>query len=175
MSAMRRTAWRLAYAATVKWLPMSCYSRISKLVRGWFAKRILESSGDNINIEREATFGSRTRLGDNSGIGVNCELHGEVRIGNDVMMAPEVVMYTANHSFEDMDTPMRLQGDDESRPITVGNDVWIGRRAMVMPGVSIGNGSIVAAGAVVTRDVPEFSVVAGVPAKVVKMRASDGL
>lgn len=84
-------------------------------------------------------------------------------------------MYTANHSFEDMDTPMRLQGDDESRPITVGNDVWIGRRAMVMPGVSIGNGSIVAAGAVVTRDVPEFSVVAGVPAKVVKMRASDGL
>lgn len=61
-------------------------------------------------------------------------------------------------------------GSDEVRPVTVGNDVWIGRRAIIMPGVKIGNGCIIGAAAVVTKDIPDYSIAVGVPAKPVKSR-----
>lgn len=109
-------------------------------------------------------------IGDNSGIGVNCELHGEVNIGNNVLMAPECIFYTVNHEFSKVDVPIGMQGNSNMQPIVVGDDVWLGRRVMVMPGVSIGDHSIVAAGSVVTRNVPSYSIVGGVPAKVIKKR-----
>ena len=59
------------------------------------------------------------------------------------------------------------------QPITIGDDVWIGRRVMLLPGVSIGKGAVIGAGAVVTKDVPEFAVVGGVPAKIIKWRKQD--
>ena len=126
----------------------------------------------NINIERGATFGSDLSLGDNSGVGINCEILGPCTIGNDVMMGPEVVVYTRNHEHGETDRPMRLQGYEDCRPVTIGDDVWIGRRAMIMPGVTIGNGCIIAAGAVVTKDVPDWCVCGGVPAKVISIRVS---
>ncbi|WP_374057515.1 acyltransferase [Eggerthella lenta] len=67
---------------------------------------------------------------------------------------------------------MRLQGYEEWRPVTICDDVWIGRRVMIMPGVTIGKGTVVAAGAIVTRDLPEYSICAGVPARVVGERNS---
>lgn len=68
---------------------------------------------------------------------------------------------------------MLEQGMAEAKPVTVGDDVWIGQRALILPGVSIGTGAIVAAGSVVTRDVPPFAVVAGNPAKVIKDRRGN--
>ena len=65
---------------------------------------------------------------------------------------------------------MRVQGASDSRPITIDNDVWIGLRAMIMPGVTIGDHAIVAAGSVVTKDVPEWAIVGGNPAKIIKSR-----
>lgn len=62
------------------------------------------------------------------------------------------------------------QGTDEDKPVYIGNDVWIGRRAMIMPGVHIGDGAVIAAGGIITKDVPPYSVVGGVPAKVIKYR-----
>lgn len=123
-----------------------------------------------MNFEKNAYFTPLLSIGDNSGIGVNCEVNGKVSIGNDVMMGPEVVIYTSGHNHERTDIPMRLQGSSESYPVTIGNDVWIGRRTIIMPGVNIGDGCIIGAGAVVTKDVPPFSVAGGVPAKVIKSR-----
>ena len=97
-------------------------------------------------------------------------MYGPVTIGNDVMMGPEMVIYTSGHKTDRIDIPMRLQGGTEVEPVTIGNDVWIGRRVMIMPGVSIGNGCVIGAGTVVTKDVPDYCVVAGVPAKIVKER-----
>lgn len=93
-------------------------------------------------------------IGDNSGVGIDAEMNGPITIGKDVMMGPEVIVYTSSHEHSRTDISMMKQGVEEPRPVTIGNDVWIGRRAMIMPGVTIGDGCIIAAGAVVTRSTP---------------------
>lgn len=140
----------------------------------FWAKRIISSLGDYANIEHGAIFGPQVSVGNRSGIGVNCELYGPVTIGNDVMMGPDVVIYTSGHKFDRIDVPMMDQGSIEPKPVRIGNDVWIGRRVMIMPGVTIGNGCVIGAGAVVTKDIPDYSVAVGVPAKVIKSRLNKG-
>lgn len=170
MSRLAKNIWRVAYAASAKWLPRSCYSSICKRIRGLFAKRILASCGSNPNIERGATFGCEVSLGDHSNIGYMCEVHGKVTIGSHVMMAPRVRIYTVNHRTDSLDTPMDLQGNEDPKPVTIGDDCWIGDGVIILPGVEIGPHSIVAAGAVVTKSYPAYSVLGGVPAKCIKTR-----
>ena len=86
------------------------------------------------------------------------------------MMGPEVIIYTQNHAKDQMEIPMRLQGYNKIEPVEIGNNVWIGRRAMIMPGVTIGDGVVIAAGAIVTKDVPNNVIVGGVPAKILSER-----
>ena len=143
---------------------------LSKKLRGFAVKGFVKKCGKNVNIEHGAIISSKLSIGDNSGIGVDCVCGGELTIGNDVMMGPEVVILSRNHEYSNVDIPMRLQGYMEEQPCIIGDDVWIGRRVMIMPGVTIGKGSVIAAGAVVTKDVPEFAVIGGVPGKVVKYR-----
>ena len=149
--------------------PISQRSKLSAKLRYFFAKRIAKL-GRNVNIERHAFFTPLLDIGDNSGIGIDCEVYGPVRIGKNVMMGPEVVIYTVGHRFDRVDIPMNEQGSTDVSPVIIGDDCWIGRRAIIMPGVNIGNGSIIGAGAVVTKDVPPFTVVGGVPAKIIKKR-----
>ena len=85
-------------------------------------------------------------------------------------MGTDVTIITRNHRFDRTDIPMMEQGFEEERPVYIGNDVWIGDRVLILPGVHIGDGSIIAAGAVVTKDVPPYSIVAGVPAKKIRDR-----
>jgi len=160
----------ILYKLTAQWLPISQRSKFAKKMRGFYAKRIAAAFGKNVNIERNAYFTPGLEIGDNSGIGINSEVYGPVKIGRDVMMGPEVVIYTSGHKHDRTDIPMIAQGSDEARPVVIGNDVWIGRRAIIMPGVTVGNGVIVGAGAVVTKDIPDYVVVGGVPAKTVKNR-----
>ena len=162
------------YKITAAWLPISQRSKLAKKIRVFWAKRIVSSLGDCANIERGAIFGPQVSVGNRSGIGVNCELYGPVIIGNDVMMGPDVVIYTSGHKFDRIDVPMMDQGSIAPKPVRIGNDVWIGRRVMIMPGVTIGNGCVIGAGAVVTKDIPDYSVAVGVPAKVVKSRVGKG-
>ncbi len=84
-------------------------------------------------------------------------------------IAPYVTLITANHRYESRFSPGKYYGGLE--PIVIQDDVWIGERAIILPGVTIGRGAIVGAGAVVTNDVPDYAVVAGNPAKVVRRRA----
>ena len=86
------------------------------------------------------------------------------------MMGTDVTIITRNHRFDRTDIPMMEQGFEEERPVYIGNDVWIGDRALILPGVHVGDGSIIAAGAVVTKDVPPHSIVAGVPARKIRER-----
>ena len=86
------------------------------------------------------------------------------------MMGPDCLIYTVMHRFDRTDIPMREQGYTPVRPVVIGDDCWIGSRVTIMPGVTLGRGCVVGAGAVVTRDVPPYAVVAGVPARVVRYR-----
>lgn len=160
----------MAYRFFASWLPISQRSSISKKIRVFFTKRVAQKVGKNVNIERKAVFGPLLEIGDNSGVGINCEMYGPVKIGNDVMMGPEVVCYTSGHKHDRTDITMIEQGSTEAAPIKIGNDVWLGRRVIIMPGVTIGDGSIIGAGAVVTKDIPAYTVAAGVPARVIKSR-----
>ncbi len=134
------------YLVFAYWLPSSRRCKAAKKLRVFFARRVLASCGKNVNVERFAWFNPEVSLGDDSTIGVRCELYGPVHIGNNVMMAAETLCYTRNHRHDRIDVPMDHQGYEEYKPITIGNDVWIGRRAMIMPGVHIGNGVIIGAG-----------------------------
>lgn len=160
----------LFYTVTAKHLPESSHLLLAKKFRYFWAKHIVEHCGKNVNIEKNANFTPALSIGDNSGVGINCEMNGKVIIGNDVMMGPEVVVYTTRHNFDRCDISMIEQGMKEPLPVTIGNDVWIGRRVIILPGVTIGDGCVIGAGAVVANDIPPYSVVGGVPARIIKRR-----
>ena len=86
------------------------------------------------------------------------------------MMGPDCIMYSYSHAHDRLDIPMDQQGFEDPTPIHIGDDVWIGHRVTILPGVHIGKGTVIGAGSVVTKDTPEYSVVAGNPARVVKYR-----
>lgn len=141
-----------------------------KKLREFCGKLILNKCGDNVNIEKGAQFASAVELGNNSGIGIRATLTGRVIIGSQVMMGPECIIYTKNHLFSRTDIPMCQQGFDEEQPVIIEDDVWIGGRVIILPGVRIGHGSVIGAGAVVTSDIEPFSIVGGVPARLIRKR-----
>ena len=168
----KKILW-LLYKLTAAWLPESRHSRYAKWLRGVWAKGIIKSKGKKVNIERNAIFTPGLSIGEYSGVGVRCELNGPITIGKNVMMGPEVIIYTSGHKHDKTDIPMMDQGMEETKPVFIGDDVWIGRRVIIMPGVKIGNGVIIGAGAVVTKDIPDYCVVGGVPAKILKRRKEN--
>ena len=106
-------------------------------------------------------------IGDYTRIGLHNTIIGPVTIGNHVNLAQGITVTALNHNFED--TKKRIDEQDVSTtPVTISDDVWIGANAVILPGVHIGRHCVVAAGAVVTKDVPDHSLVAGVPAKIIK-------
>ena len=139
-------------------------------VRAFFAKGFIHYCGKKVNIDKKAKFGTKLSIGNNSGIGRNSCIQGEVIIGNDVLMGPECYIYTANHEFDDISIPIRKQGYKSSSPVIIGDDVWIGGRTTILPGVKIGNGAIIGAGSVVTKDVDNYAIVAGNPARLIRYR-----
>jgi acetyltransferase-like isoleucine patch superfamily enzyme len=115
--------------------------------------------------------GQGLKVGNNSSIGpygyIGCS--GYIEIGDNVMISPRVSIYSENHNFSETDIPMLEQGVTRSF-VKIEDDCWIAANAVILAGVTVGEGSIVAAGAVVTKDVPPFSLVAGNPAQVIKSR-----
>ncbi|EMS2657708.1 acyltransferase [Neisseria gonorrhoeae] len=138
---------------------------IGRRVLGFLARRI------SPHIGRGAYVFPDTVLGDGSGIGANCEICRGLVVGKNVMMGPECLLYSTNHKFDRENK--RFEGYTEIRPITLEDDVWPGRRVIVMAGVTVGRGSVVGAGAVITKDIPPYSLAAGNPA-VVKKNLPEG-
>lgn len=164
------------YCLFAKHLPSTdnglAMSKIIRCFRRFVAKMCFDYCGKNVNLEKGADFGSGRgiRIGNNSGIGVKCSVRGPLDIGDNVMMGPEVIIMTSSHNYENVTVPMNQQGASPKQKITICDDVWIGTRVIILPGVTIGKGSIIGAGAVVTKDVPEYAIVGGVPAKIIKYR-----
>jgi len=138
--------------------------------RRFLVSNILENCGKNINIERFAKFNRNIIIGNNSTIGKNSSVAPYTKIGDNVLLAPEIIMYSKNHSISRTDIPILEQGFDDFKPITICNDVWIGRRAILLPGITIGEGSVIGAGAVVAKDIPPYSIAIGNPVKVIRNR-----
>lgn len=106
-------------------------------------------------------------IGDHTRIGLHNTIIGPVIIGSHVNLAQGITVTALNHNFEDSEKRIDEQGVSTSA-VVIEDDIWIGANAVVLPGVTIGHHSVVAAGAIVTKDVPPHSLVAGVPAKVIK-------
>lgn len=98
--------------------------------------------------------------------GAHIDARGGITIGDYVMIGPYAVLFSSTHQYKALDAPMTTH-DHEMAPLTIGNDVWIGAHAFISGGVRIGNGVVVAAGAVVTKDVPDYKIVAGCPARII--------
>ncbi|PNQ74772.1 transferase [Hanstruepera neustonica] len=139
--------------------------------------------GDNFTLGKYAVIectgvlrnvGSSLKIGNNVGINHYCFIgvRGDIEIGDNVIFGPRVNIFSENHNFEDIDVPIKNQGVTKGKTI-VGNDVWIGANVSIMSGVKIGDGCVIAAGAVVTKDIPAFSIIGGVPAKIIKNRKEN--
>ena len=130
---------------------------------------LLGSVGENCVVEQPlfCTYGYNTTVGDNFFLNVGCKLmdSGKITIGNNVFIAPNVCIITEEHA---MDVEQRLQGLEYTHPVTIGDNVWICAGAIVLPGVTIGEGSIIGAGSIVTKDIPANSLAVGNPCKVIR-------
>ena len=145
---------------------------LGQTLRRVLAQQIFERCGKHVRINRGANFGTgaRIQLGENSSISINCWVASDTVIGEDVMMAPQVTILSNSHNFARTDISMRAQGSPPPRRVRIGNDVWIGTRVIILPGVQVGNHCILGAGAVVTKDVPDWAVVGGNPARIIRYR-----
>ncbi len=167
------------YYGFARYIPNLSNRSAGNKIRGFLCRSIFKECGDGIDVEPMAYFfsGSAISVGSRSGIGRSAYLSaisggGEIIMGSNVMMAPEVVILTGQHAYDDTSVPMNRQGRRLAK-VVIGDDVWLGYRAIILPGVTIGRGSIVGAGAVVTHDVPPYSVVGGVPARIIKKRMAS--
>lgn len=147
------------------------------------------SSGvQNVNFEGKngfldrCNFSGKVDLGYATTLGINNVLHGQIEIGKYCQIGFDVALHASNHPINFLTTYINKNLFDGelkklkiSHKIIIGNDVWIGHNAILIGDLRVGNGAIIAAGAVVTKDVPAYSIVAGVPAKVVKFRFNDSL
>ncbi|AXI07714.1 acetyltransferase [Oceanobacillus zhaokaii] len=132
-------------------------------------KGLLGSTGENLSMEPNIRFdyGYNTHVGENFYANFDCTILdvSEVRFGDNCMLAPGVQIYTATHPLNPTE---RNSGKEYAKPITIGNNVWIGGSAIINPGVTVGDNVVIASGSVVTKDVPENVVVGGNPARVIK-------
>lgn len=170
MKRVRRSICRRLYYTVGIRLKSSVHSQRAQKIRYWLGSRFVENCGKGVNFERGAKFNPELSIGDYSGVGVNCLVSGRTYIGSHVMMGPDCIMYSYSHAHDRLDIPMDQQGFEDPTPIHIGDDVWIGARVIILPGVKIGSHCIIGAGAVVTKDVPDYAIVGGVPAKVLRMR-----
>jgi len=133
--------------------------------------------GEQVLIARACLIQAKTdagwlKIGDRCSIGGQCTITstGGIELGANVLLAGQCYLGGGRYKTELLEVPMMDQGMYSRGPVVIGDDVWIGAGATILDGVRVGRGAIVGAGAVVTRDVPDFAVVTGVPAKVVSQR-----
>lgn len=139
-------------------------------------KAAFGSTGENLHIEPDVAFdyGYNIHLGENFYANFNCTFLDvmPIKIGRDCLLAPNVQLYTAAHSIL---PEVRKTGLEYGKPITIGDNVWIGGGAIILPGVTLGRNVVVGAGAVVTKSFPDNVVIAGNPAKIIRTIKNGGV
>ena len=140
----------------------SDFDEIGKIVKELLGK----SDGAFINPPFYCDYGSHIEVGKNFFANYNCTIIdvAKVKIGDNCQMAPNVAIYTAGHPIH---PDSRNSQYEYGISVTIGDNVWIGGNTVILPGVHIGNNVVIGAGSVVTKDVPDYALVAGVPAKVI--------
>lgn len=153
------------------WLSLWAYVAINML-----SGRIKAKIGRNSKVHPTVLLrqGERIEIGENCLINHNNVLQagkefGRIRIGNYVHTGANVMMFAFNHSIDDVDIPSKLQ-DYYDADICIEDDVWIGAGSVIVAGVTIGKGSVIGSNSVVTKDIPPYSIAAGIPAKIIKSR-----
>ena len=141
----------------------------------------VDFEGENALADR-CNFSGRIHIGFRTTLGYNNFFHGDISIGKYCQIGVDVAIHTTNHPISYMSTYInsrlfdgQLKSLKQYGRVEIGNDVWVGHNALIIGNVKIGNGAVIAAGAVVTKDVPAYSIVAGVPAKVLRMRFCDNI
>ena len=141
---------------------------VRKLVLRWWLGRL--GVGSSVQMGCRFMNGRKVHFGERNVINFGCVFDGrrhEIRTGNDVSIGPEATILTLGHD------PQSPDFADRGGDVIIGDRVWIAYRALILPGVTIGEGAVIAAGAVVTRDVAAYEIVAGVPAKPVGSRSKQ--
>jgi acetyltransferase-like isoleucine patch superfamily enzyme len=139
--------------------------------------------GDHVSIARDSILfctgiiahrGKGITIGDRTGISARAYLAGQggITVGSDVIMGPNVQIFSENHAYADTSITIKEQGVVK-QPVVIGNNCWIGAGSTVLAGVTLGDGCVVAAGSVVTKSFPANSVIAGIPAKLIKTRGEN--
>lgn len=144
----------------------------SHFIRNWYYTNMMKfciGKNSTFLMRCQFDFTKGLRIGENSVVNARCRMdnRGGIHIGDNVSISSDVTILTADH---DMDSP---DFAGRNRPVIIEDYVWIGTAAMIMPGVTIGKGAVVAAGAIVTKDVAPYHVVAGIPAKFIKERQRE--
>ena len=142
---------------------------MGKKFRSFTAKLMFTCAG-RVYLEKHVDASCNLTIGKFSGIGENAYIQGETHIGDYVMMAKDVKIFTRNHSFSRMDIPMSQQGTQKEKPVVIGNDVWIGDSVILCPGTHIGNGVVIGGGAVVRGTIPDKAIIIGNPAQIIGYR-----
>lgn len=172
---MKRKLFLILYYGIAQYLPDS-YSMFGGKFGNWCrvfcCKRIFKRSGKICTIGRKAYFGNgaEVEIDDFSGIGPYCRVPNNIKIGRDTMMAPEVLIFRNNHRFDRLDVSIGEQGVTDNPPVVIGSNVWIGQRVIINAGRRIADGTVVAAGSVVTKDLSENMVIGGNPARELRSR-----
>ena len=147
--------------------PMGAYFNMLRLMS---LKHIL-SIGDNCKVQRNVYIGNglNIQIGNNCRINDNVRLD-NVRIGDNSMIARDCIFLGKMHEYNNLSIPMIQQGEKEVKRTVLEENIWIGARVIIMPGIHIAQGCIIGAGSVVTKDTLNFGIYAGVPAKLIKQR-----
>jgi maltose O-acetyltransferase len=163
----------IIYYLIISKLPHSRFGMFFNRLRCWYVSKVLKI----MQVDESNYFEDTVYLGNASkvSIGKHCHINENVfiqgaDIGDYVMIAPNVTLLNSKHTHQDIRLPMIMQGGEEHLNPHIKNNVWIGRNAIIMPDITIGEGSIIGAGAVVTKDVEPFSIMGGIPAKLIKRR-----
>lgn len=172
-----RTIILICYYTLAKCFPKSTFPILGALgtyFRSILCKKLFKGPCKNLIIENNVYIGNGKRIycGNNVHIGMNFRVHHRIlEICGNMMMAEDVLFLGSGHCHNNTDIPMNRQGKLPDTPLKIENDVWIGARVIVLPGCKhIGAGVIIGAGAVVTKDIPDWAIVGGNPAKIIKFR-----
>lgn len=164
----------IAYYGFAYYLPNSYgfLGWISNKIRIMLCKRIFKKCGHIRTINRCVNFGSgrNIEIGDESGIGANTQIPSNTIIGSHTIVSRNVFILHRNHKFDRTDIPINDQGFYSAKQTIIGDDCWIGMNSLLTPGRIVKKGTIVGMGAVLTKDYPEYSIVGGNPAKLIRIR-----